>query len=179
MTKKLISSGIDFPGWDPSISCLVADVQMEQEPEWGMHRDPGPFHSFFDFGEGTVRVVVTESSVRQGGDPTLRDLCDALVSARGTVYGMHSPKLIAVHRRDSAGGVLPRQESAAGRRRRTRPFPDRRQGLNTGIQDAVNLVWKLAQIVNGTWPESFLDTYHAERHPVAARVLHNTMGANR
>ena len=49
------------------------------------------------------------------------------------------------------------------------------QGLNTGVQDAVNLGWKLAQVVNRTAPESLLDTYHAERHPVAARVLRNTM----
>ena len=49
------------------------------------------------------------------------------------------------------------------------------QGLNTGVQDAVNLGWKLAQVVNGTSPDSLLDTYHSERHPVAARVLQNTM----
>ena len=49
------------------------------------------------------------------------------------------------------------------------------QGLNTGVQDTVNLGWKLAQVVNGTAPESLLDTYHAERHPVGARVLRNTM----
>jgi len=49
------------------------------------------------------------------------------------------------------------------------------QGLNTGVQDAVNLEWKLAQVVNKTSPESLLDTYHAERHPVGARVLHTTM----
>src|SRR5207244_11008968 len=48
------------------------------------------------------------------------------------------------------------------------------QGLNIGVQDAVNLGWKLAQVVNGTSPVSLLDTYHAERHPVAARVLQNT-----
>src|SRR5687767_3951552 len=53
--------------------------------------------------------------------------------------------------------------------------PQGGQGLNTGVQDAVNLGWKLAQVVNKTSPESLLDTYHAERHPVAARVLHNTM----
>ena len=49
------------------------------------------------------------------------------------------------------------------------------QGLNTGVQDAVNLGWKLAQVVNGISPDSLLDTYHAERHPVGARVLRNTM----
>ena len=53
--------------------------------------------------------------------------------------------------------------------------PDGAQGLQTGVQDAVNLGWKLAQVVNGTSPESLLDTYHAERHPVAARVLRTTM----
>ena len=53
--------------------------------------------------------------------------------------------------------------------------PQGGQGLNTGVQDAVNLGWKLGQVVEGTSPESLLDTYHAERHPVAARVLQNTM----
>jgi hypothetical protein len=53
--------------------------------------------------------------------------------------------------------------------------PQGGQGLNVGVQDAVNLGWKLAQVVDKTSPESLLDTYHAERHPVGARVLHNTM----
>src|SRR4029450_11893676 len=55
--------------------------------------------------------------------------------------------------------------------------PQGGQGLNIGVQDAVNLGWKLAQVVDTTSPESLLDTYHAERHPVGARVLHNTMAA--
>jgi hypothetical protein len=55
--------------------------------------------------------------------------------------------------------------------------PDGGQGLNTGVQDAVNLGWKLAQVIKGTSPEILLDTYHAERHPVAARVLRNTMAS--
>lgn len=54
-------------------------------------------------------------------------------------------------------------------------FPVGGQGLNTGVQDAVNLGWKLAQVVKGTSPDSLLDSYHAERHPVAASVLRNTM----
>jgi hypothetical protein len=53
--------------------------------------------------------------------------------------------------------------------------PDGGQGLNIGVQDAVNLGWKLAQVVKGISPQSLLDTYHSERHPVAARVLRNTM----
>ena len=55
--------------------------------------------------------------------------------------------------------------------------PDGGQGLNTGVQDAVNLGWKLAQVVKQTSPDSLLDTYHDERHPVAARVLRTTMAA--
>ena len=55
--------------------------------------------------------------------------------------------------------------------------PDGGQGFQTGVQDAVNLGWKLAQVVGGTSPESLLDTYHAERHPVGARVLRNTMAS--
>jgi len=54
-------------------------------------------------------------------------------------------------------------------------YPVGGQGLNLGVQDAVNLGWKLAQVVNGTSAESLLGTYHAERHPVAARVLRSTM----
>jgi 3-(3-hydroxy-phenyl)propionate hydroxylase len=49
------------------------------------------------------------------------------------------------------------------------------QGLNTGVQDAVNLGWKLALVVNGSAPASLLDSYHCERYPVAARVLRNTV----
>ena len=55
--------------------------------------------------------------------------------------------------------------------------PDGGQGLQTGVQDAVNLGWKLAQVVKGTSPESLLDTYHTERHPIGARVLRNTMAS--
>src|ERR671939_1608934 len=54
-------------------------------------------------------------------------------------------------------------------------YPSGGQGLNIGVQDAVNLGWKLAQVLKRTSPETLLDTYHAERHPVAARVLRTTM----
>ena len=56
--------------------------------------------------------------------------------------------------------------------------PQGGQGLNTGVQDAVNLGWKLAQVVRGTSPDGLLDTYHAERHPIGARVQHNTLVQN-
>ena len=169
-------AGIDFPGWEPSTSCLVADVHMAGVPPWGLHRH-GRFHSFFTFdGEDTVRVMVAESQVGNAAEPTLAELSEALIAVCGTNYGLHSATWIsrftdatrqaAAYR---AGRVLLAGDAAHIH------FPIGGQGLNTGIQDAVNLGWKLAQVVRGVSGEEILDTYHAERHPVAARVLHNTM----
>lgn len=170
------AAGIDFPGWAPSMSCLVADVQMAQAPPWGLHRDPAPFHSFFDFGEGAVRVMVTESAIRSGDDPTLSELSAALTAIRGTDYGMHSPTWVSrftdVTRQ--AASYRDRRVLLAGDAAHVH-FPIGGQGLNTGVQDAVNLGWKLAQVVNGVSPETLLDTYQAERHPVGARMLHHTL----
>jgi 2-polyprenyl-6-methoxyphenol hydroxylase-like FAD-dependent oxidoreductase len=170
------AAGIAFPGWAASTSCLVADVDMADEPPWGLHRQGG-FHSFLAFdGEETVRVMVTESQVGNSAEPTLADVSNALIAARGTDYGLRSAtwisrftdatRLAATYR---AGRVLLAGDAAHIH------FPIGGQGLNTGIQDSVNLGWKLAQVARGTAGEKLLDTYHAERHPVGARVLHNTM----
>ena len=94
----------------------------------------------------------------------------------GTDYGIHSPIWI------SRFTDMTRQ-AAAYRKARVLLAGDAAhvhspvggQGLNTGVQDALNLGWKLAQVVKGVSPDSLLDTYHDERHPVAARVLRNTM----
>jgi FAD binding domain/Aromatic-ring hydroxylase, C-terminal len=122
--------------------------------------------------------LVTEQHVGATTEPTLRDLSEALIAVYGTDYGIHSPTSI------SRFTDMTRQAAAyrkgrlllAGDAAHVHP-PDGGQGLQTGVQDAVNLGWKLAQVVKGTSPESLLDTYHAERHPVAARVLRNTMAA--
>lgn len=170
------AAGIAFPGWDASTSCLVADVDMDDVPPWGLHRQGG-FHSFFNFdGEDTVRVMVAEAQVGNTAEPTLADLSEALVAVSGTDYGLRSATWIsrftdatrqaAAYR---AGRVLLAGDAAHIH------FPIGGQGLNTGIQDAVNLGWKLAQVVRDVSGGELLDTYHAERHPVAARVLHNTM----
>jgi 3-(3-hydroxy-phenyl)propionate hydroxylase len=94
----------------------------------------------------------------------------------GTDYGVHSPTWISrftdMTRQAASyreGRVLLAGDAAHVH------YPVGGQGLNIGVQDAVNLGWKLAQVVHGTSLESVLDTYHAERHPVAARVLQNTM----
>jgi 2-polyprenyl-6-methoxyphenol hydroxylase-like FAD-dependent oxidoreductase len=172
-------AGIDFPGWDPTTSCLIAEIEVAQEPAWGRRRDHKGIHSFSRLESGgPVRVMVTEQHVGGGhaGEPTLRDLSAALVAVHGTDYGIHSPAWI------SRFTDMTRQ-AAAYRERRILLAGDAAhvhspvggQGLNTGVQDAANLGWKLAQVVKRISPESLLDTYHAERHAVAARVLRNTM----
>ena len=125
---------------------------------------------------GPVRVMLTEEHVGATTEPTLRDLSEGLIAVYGTDYGIHSPTSISrftdMTRQAAAyreGRVLLAGDAAHVH------APDGGQGLNTGVQDAVNLGWKLAQVVNRTSPESLLDTYHAERHPVAARVLRTTM----
>ena len=182
------AAGIEFPGWDPTRSNLIAEVEIAEEPEWGIRRDALGIHSFGRLeyevrdGEvvymdrGPVRVMVTERHVGPTTEPTLRDLSEALIAVYGTDYGIHSPTWIsrftdmtrqaAAYR---AGRVLLAGDSAHVH------YPAGGQGLSLGVQDAVNLGWKLAQVVNGTSPESLLDTYQDERHPVAARALQHTM----
>jgi 2-polyprenyl-6-methoxyphenol hydroxylase-like FAD-dependent oxidoreductase len=184
------AAGIDFRGWDPTTSALIAEVELAEEPEWGMRQDAVGVHGFgrveyeIRDGEvvfmdrGPVRVMVTEQHLARNGEPTLGDLSEALVAVYGTDYGVHSPTWIsrftdmtrqAASYRD--GRVLLAGDAAHVH------APDGGQGLNIGVQDAVNLGWKLAQVVHRRSPESLLDTYHTERHPVAARVLRNTMAA--
>jgi 2-polyprenyl-6-methoxyphenol hydroxylase-like FAD-dependent oxidoreductase len=170
------AAGIEFPGWEPTISHLIAEVEMAEEPEWGLRRDARGIHGLSRVEDGPVRVMVTEQRPGQTGEPTLRDLGEALVAVYGTDFGIHSPTWIsrftdmarqaASYRR---GRVLLAGDAAHVH------YPAGGQGLNVGVQDAVNLGWKLARVVRQTSPEGLLDTYHAERHPVAARVLRNTL----
>jgi 2-polyprenyl-6-methoxyphenol hydroxylase-like FAD-dependent oxidoreductase len=182
------AAGIDFPGWDPSVSNLIAEAELVQQPKWGIHRDATGVHGFgrveYEIREGEVvykdygpvRIMVTERQVGPAGEPTLRDLSEALVAVYGTDYGIHSPTSISrftdMTRQAASyrkGRVLLAGDAAHVH------YPSGGQGLNLGVQDAMNLGWKLAQVVKKTSPESLLDTYHAERHPVGARVLRNTM----
>jgi 2-polyprenyl-6-methoxyphenol hydroxylase-like FAD-dependent oxidoreductase len=182
------AAGIEFPGWDATRSNLIAEVEVTEEPELGIRRDAIGVHGLGRLeyeirdGEvvymdrGPVRVTVTERQLRPSGEPTLRELSEALIAVYGTDFGIHSPAWIsrftdmtrqaAAYR---AGRVLLAGDAAHVH------YPAGGQGLSLGVQDAVNLGWKLAQVVNGTSPESLLDTYHDERHPVAARALRHTM----
>jgi 2-polyprenyl-6-methoxyphenol hydroxylase-like FAD-dependent oxidoreductase len=170
------TAGIEFPGWDPTISHLIAEVELAEEPEWGLRRDALGIHSFSRLEDGPVRVMVTEQRLGRTGEPTLRDLSEALIAVYGTDYGIHSPTWISrfTDMTRQAASYRKGQVLLAGDAAHVH-YPAGGQGLNVGVQDAVNLGWKLAQVVKQTSPESLLDTYHAERHPVAARVLRNTM----
>jgi 2-polyprenyl-6-methoxyphenol hydroxylase-like FAD-dependent oxidoreductase len=184
------AAGIEFSGWDPTTSSLIAEVEMAEQPELGIRRDAIGVHALgrveyeIRDGEvvyadrGPVGVMLTEKQVGATSEPTLRDLSEALIAVYGTDYGIHSPTSISrfTDMTRQAAAYRDRRVLLAGDAAHVHA-PDGGQGLNTGVQDAVNLGWKLAQVVKGTSPESLLDTYHAERHPVAARVLRNTMAS--
>ncbi|MGH3047164.1 MAG: FAD-dependent monooxygenase [Gaiellaceae bacterium] len=169
------AAGIEFPGWDATTSFLIAEVELAEEPQWGIHHDAIGRHAFGKLEDGLVRVLVTEEHL-PASDANLRDLSEALIAIWGTDYGVHSPIWI------SRFSDMARQ-AAAYRAGRVLLAGDAAhvhntvggQGLNIGVQDAVNLGWKLAQVVNQTSPDGLLDTYHAERHPIAARVLRDTL----
>jgi 3-(3-hydroxy-phenyl)propionate hydroxylase len=171
------AAGIDFPGLDASTSWMIAEVEMDEEPEFGIRRDSAGQHAIGRRQEGEpIRVVLTERTVDHTGDPGMDELREALVAVYGTDYGLRSAGWISRFTDMARQAASYRQGRAllAGDAAHVHP-PQGGQGLNIGVQDAVNLGWKLAQVVNGTSPETLLDTYHAERHPVGARVVHNTM----
>jgi 3-(3-hydroxy-phenyl)propionate hydroxylase len=171
------AAGIDFPGLDPSTSWMIAEVEMDEEPECGIRRDSAGTHALNRREDGEpIRVVLTERDLDHTGDPSMGELREALVAVYGTDYGLRSANWISrfTDMARQAASYRHGRVLLAGDAAHVHP-PQGGQGLNTGVQDAVNLGWKLAQVVNKTSPESLLDTYHAERHPVGARVLHNTM----
>jgi 3-(3-hydroxy-phenyl)propionate hydroxylase len=171
------AAGIEFPGWDATKSNLIAEVEVTEETPRGIRHDATGVHGLHLMEDGrTVRVIVTEQQLGPSSEPTLRDLSETLIAVFGTDFGIHSPTWISrftdMTRQAAdyrAGRVLLAGDSAHVH------YPAGGQGLSLGVGDAVNLGWKLAQVVNGTSPESLLDTYHAERHPVAARALQHTM----
>ncbi|WP_407188604.1 FAD-dependent monooxygenase [Bradyrhizobium centrosematis] len=169
------TAGIDFAGTSPTLSNLMAEVEMGDEPQFGLRHDALGFHGLSRTESGRVLVVLTEATLARTGEPGLRDLSAGLLAVYGTDFGVKNPAWIsrftdaarqAASYREGrvllAGDAAHIHHSVGG------------QGLNLGVQDAVNLGWKLAQVVKGVSADSLLDSYHAERHPVAARVLRNT-----
>ncbi len=170
-------AGIDFPGLDATRSNLIAEVELTEEPPPGVRHDEIGVHGLNRLEDGrTFRVIVTERELGVGSEPSLRDLSAALIDVFGTDFGAHSPTWVsrftdatrqaATYR---AGRVLLAGDSAHIH------YPAGGQGLSLGVQDAVNLGWKLALVVGGAAPDTLLDTYHAERHPVGARALEHTI----
>lgn len=171
------TAGIEFPGWDATTSWLIAEVETTEEPTKGFHQDAIGIHAIGRMGpDGPVRIVLTERQIGPASEPTLRDVSEALIAVYGKDFGIHSPIWISrfTDMTRQAAAYRDRRVLLAGDAAHVHP-PVGGQGLNIGVQDAVNLGWKLAQVVKRISPESLLDTYHAERHPVAARVLRNTM----
>jgi 2-polyprenyl-6-methoxyphenol hydroxylase-like FAD-dependent oxidoreductase len=170
-------AGIDFPGWEASVSFLIAEAEMAEEPPWGIRRGEKGVNAIGKSDDGKcARMVQVEPELREGDHPTIDDLKKALISVYGKDFGVRHPTWIsrfsdmarqaAKYRNDRvliAGDAAHVHAPVGG------------QGLGIGMQDAVNLGWKLAQVVKGISPETLLDTYHAERHPIAARVLRLTM----
>jgi len=176
MVRK--TAGIAFPGWDASTSSLLAEVEITGEPEWGLRQDALGAHAWSKLEDGEFAgVMVTEQHARATSEePALRDLSEALIAVYGTDYGVHNPRTISrfTDMARQAATYRERRVLLAGDAAHVHS-PIGGQGFNIGLQDAVNLGWKLAQVVKQTAPERLLDTYHTERHPVGARVLRTTM----
>jgi 2-polyprenyl-6-methoxyphenol hydroxylase-like FAD-dependent oxidoreductase len=170
------AAGIEFPGWDPTRSNLIAEVETTEEPPEGVRHDAAGIHAISRMADGRVRVVVTERQLGRSSEPTLRDLSETLIAVYGTDFGIHNPTWISrfTDMTRQAAAYRDRRVLLAGDAAHVH-YPAGGQGLSLGVQDAVNLGWKLAQVVDGTSPERLLDTYQAERHPVTARVLQHTM----
>ncbi|MEU8434180.1 FAD-dependent monooxygenase [Streptomyces sp. NPDC029216] len=172
-------AGIGFPGTEATMTALIGDVELPGLPEdyvW-VRRTPGGDYSAIAFEPGWYRVITSEyDRVADRDEPaTFEQLRESLVRVAGTDFGMRAPRWVsrfndAARQADRyrKGRVLLAGDAAHIH------FPAGGQGLNMGVQDAVNLGWKLGSVVRGRAPESLLDSYHAERHPVGERVLHNT-----
>ncbi|WP_331772539.1 rifampin monooxygenase (plasmid) [Embleya sp. NBC_00888] len=177
--RKLL--GVGFPGEPSRTETLMGEMEVGVPQEEiaakvsGIHATDKRF-SIGPFGQGVYRVVVPAAGVADRAEPpTLEDFKHRLRAVAGTDFGVHSPRWLSrfgdatrLAERYRVGRVL-----LAGDAAHIHP-PTGGQGLNLGVQDAFNLGWKLAAQIRGWAPETLLDTYQTERHPVAEDVLDNT-----
>ncbi|MEV6769407.1 FAD-dependent monooxygenase [Nocardia sp. NPDC051030] len=173
------AAGIGFSGTDASLVAYLCDAELDAPPSdriFQQRTESGDF-TVLGFEPGWYRLMVTRFDTDIDRDDTIdfEEFRSIFTSIAGTDYGMRSPRWIsrftdAARQADNyrAGRVLLAGDSAHIH------FPAGGQGLNMGVQDAVNLGWKLAAVVKGEAPDNLLDSYEAERHPVTARVLQNT-----
>jgi rifampicin monooxygenase len=171
--------GIGFPGEPASIEWLLADVQVHASAEALAAVEQS---ALLRFGpaphvEGYHRFVLRSAEVTEDRStpPTFDEFRQRLRALAGTDLGVHEPRWVTrfgdatrLAERYRAGRVL-----LAGDAAHIHP-PLGGQGLNVGVQDAVNLGWKLAAAIDGWAPDALLDSYETERRPVAAAVLDNT-----
>ncbi len=170
-------AGIDFVGAEATRSHLIAEVEVTEETPTGIRLDDVGIHAMNVMEDGrTVGIVVTEQQLGPATEPTLADLSEALTAVYGTDFGTHDPRWISRFTDATRQAVAYRSGRVllAGDAAHIHP-PTGGQGIGLGVQDAVNLGWKLAQVVQGVSPDGLLDSYHAERHPATARVLRNVM----
>ena len=171
MTRKSVD--IEFAGWDPTVCWITSEVEVREQPPFGLRGGGGigPAEA------GRVGVTLAELDPDQRfTEPTLEDVRAALIRIDGTDYGAHSPRYISRFTdmtRQAVTYRVGRVLLAGDAAHVHAPFGG--QGLNLGVQDSVNLGWKLAQVIRARHHPDLLDTYQAERHPVAARVMQNTM----
>jgi len=171
------AAGIEFVGAEATRSHLIAEVEVTEEAPTGIRYDDAGIHGINVMDDGqAVGIVVTEQQVGPATEPTLADLSDALRAVYGTDFGIHDATWISRFTDATRQATSYRHGRVllAGDAAHTHP-PTGGQGIGLGVQDAVNLGWKLAQVVRGVSPEALLDTYRDERHPVTARVLKNVM----
>jgi 2-polyprenyl-6-methoxyphenol hydroxylase-like FAD-dependent oxidoreductase len=178
--RKLL--GVDFPGEPTRVETLLGEMELTASPETINTVMAEVRKTQLRFGAmplegGAYRVVVPAAGVTEDRavPPTLDELKQQMLAVAGTDFGAHSPRWLSRFgdatrqaERYRVGRVL-----LAGDAAHVHP-PAGGQGLNLGIHDAFNLGWKLAAAINGWAPDGLLDSYHTERHPVAADVLSNT-----
>ncbi|MGW2281470.1 rifampin monooxygenase [Streptomyces sp. NPDC001770] len=178
--RKLLGTG--FPGEPARVETLLGELELTAPAEEvgrvvAEVRKTQLRFGLMPLGDGAFRVIVPAEGVAEdrASGPTLEEFKERLRHYAGTDFGAHSARWLSrfgdatrLAERYRTGRVL-----LAGDAAHIHP-PTGGQGLNLGIQDAFNLGWKLAAEVNGWAPEGLLDSYHSERHPVAAEVLDNT-----
>jgi 2-polyprenyl-6-methoxyphenol hydroxylase-like FAD-dependent oxidoreductase len=170
-------AGIEFAGWDPSVSYLIGEVEFTDEPAWGLRHGEMGVYAIAKHEDGKhARVVLSERELHTGDKPTLDELRSTLSYVYGTDFGLRNATYVSrfTDMARQAVSYRDRRVLLAGDSAHVHS-PVGGQGLNTGLHDAVNLGWKLAEVVSGYAADGLLDTYQAERHPIAARVLKLTL----